>query len=60
MDIKSMRKVVLEGGKPAYFHLWLKKALEDEMYKTEYAYALIELEDGKMIEVRFSELRFVN
>lgn len=53
-------RVVTYQGKRAYFHQWLKKAFDDEQYKCEHSFALIELEDGTLLEVEFVRIKFDN
>jgi hypothetical protein len=53
-------RVVTYQGKRAYFHQWLKKTNDEEQYRCEHSYALIELEDGTLREVSFAQIKFDN
>lgn len=56
----ELRKVVYGmQSTPAYFHRWFIKTFDDEP-GCERPYALLELENGTVKEVRAEEIRFVD
>ena len=41
----------------ALFHKWIMK---EDLFKKQYAMGLVELENGKVIEVYYSQIRFID
>lgn len=49
----------LKDGKErkALFHKWIMK---EDLFKKQYAMGLVELENGKVLEVYYSQIRFID
>lgn len=43
-----------------YFHQWVTKVFDDENYKCEHVYALVEKKDGTMKEVHAEAIKFLD
>lgn len=51
IDLKDGRE------RKALFHKWIMK---EDLFKKQYAMGLVELENGKVLEVYYSQIRFID
>lgn len=62
MNKEQLRPIMIGNHAPqkGYFHIWIKKAYDDENYRCEHAWAVVETESGEIREVRASEISFTD
>lgn len=53
-----MRKVTLQDGRKGIFHQFGNTFIEDERGYTGFTIAIIELEDGQLIEQSYQNVKF--
>ncbi len=51
IDLKDRKE------RKALFHKWIMK---EDLFKKQYAMGLVELENGKVLEVYYSQIRFID